>query len=397
MPRSSARLSLVFSCLGHAYMHLFTAFYFVVVLALEKDWELPYHELIGLWSLGALLVGLAALPAGWLGDRWSVTGMMAVYFLGMGGAAIFCGFVDGPTAMVGGLAAIGLFASIYHPVGIAWLMRNAEAPGKALGINGVFGVVGVAIAGLTAGGLIDLFSWRVAFILPGVICLSTGLALLVCIKVGWVIEGEGVSRNEPSPARGEMLRGFLILMFTMFSMGMIFQSTQAALPKVLELRIPGLSGEGVFGIGATVAGIYTIGGIMQILAGHLADHVPLKPLYLGGFLLQIPVLMTVATLSGLPLMGAAVLTVLFSTGALPAENMLVARFSPARHRSLAYGLKFVLAFGAAPLAIEFVALIQKRTGEFHWLFSSLAVLALVAAVAAMLLPGESRRVPSRVT
>ncbi len=77
-------LSLIFSCLGHAYMHLFTAFYFVIVLALEAVWALPYHELIELWTLGALLVGLGALPAGWLGDRWSAKGMMVVYFLGMG-------------------------------------------------------------------------------------------------------------------------------------------------------------------------------------------------------------------------------------------------------------------------------------------------------------------------
>ena len=54
-----------FSCVGHAYIHMFTAFYFVIVLALEKDWQMPFHELIELWTLGALLVGVAALPAGW--------------------------------------------------------------------------------------------------------------------------------------------------------------------------------------------------------------------------------------------------------------------------------------------------------------------------------------------
>ena len=71
MSSTGGRVTLAFSCLGHAYMHLFTAFYFVIVLALEADWELPYHELIELWTLGALLVGLGAIPAGWLSDRWS--------------------------------------------------------------------------------------------------------------------------------------------------------------------------------------------------------------------------------------------------------------------------------------------------------------------------------------
>src|SRR3546814_16692278 len=81
MKAHSARLALLFSCLGHAYMHLFTAFYFVIALSLESAWQIPNHELVKLWALGSLLVGLAALPAGWLGDRWSAPGMMTVFFI----------------------------------------------------------------------------------------------------------------------------------------------------------------------------------------------------------------------------------------------------------------------------------------------------------------------------
>ena len=88
MSSTSGRVTLAFSCLGHAYMHFFTAFYFVIVLALEADWQRPYHELIELWTLGALLVGVGAIPAGWLSDRWSAAGMMIVMFLGLGVAGI---------------------------------------------------------------------------------------------------------------------------------------------------------------------------------------------------------------------------------------------------------------------------------------------------------------------
>ncbi len=48
MREGSAHLPLVFSSLGHCYVHLFMAFYFVIVLALEEAWALPYHELIEL-------------------------------------------------------------------------------------------------------------------------------------------------------------------------------------------------------------------------------------------------------------------------------------------------------------------------------------------------------------
>ncbi|MDX1711731.1 MAG: MFS transporter [Rhodovibrionaceae bacterium] len=385
------QLPLVFSCLGHAYMHMFAAFYFVIVLALEKDWSLPYHELLELWTLGALLIGLGALPAGWIADRWSSSGMMSVFFIGMGLAAIACGLVDSATAMLIGLAAIGLFAAVYHPVGIAWLVRNAESRGKALGINGVFGSIGIASAGLVAGTLIELFSWRAAFMVPGAICLATGIALVACRALGLVDDGVARLRKEAPASRGDMVRVYLILVLTMAVMGVIFQSTQAALPKVFDIRLASLVGGSAFGVGAVVAGVYTVGGIMQIAGGHLADRFPLKPIYLSAFLFQIPILLIIAVASGVPLVVAAALTVLLSTGALPAENMLLARYTPDRHQSLAFGAKFVLAFGTAPLAIQLVSWVKEASGEFTWLFAGLAAGAVVAVLAAAILPGAWRR------
>ena len=393
----SKQFPLIFSCLGHAYMHLFTAFYFVIVLALERVWERPYHELIELWTLGALLVGLGALPAGWLGDRWSARGMMVVYFVGLGLSGIACGLVDSSTAMLLGLASIGIFSSIYHPVGIAWLVRNAKERGKALGINGIFGSVGVAGAGLTAGFLIDGFGWRAAFIVPGVVSLATGLALMVAIRAGFVPEGEVMEKTDHLASRGDMLRAFLVLIFTMMVMGLVFNATQAALPKVFDLRLRDLAGDGILGIGAIVAGVYLVGGLMQLIGGVMADRYPLKLIYICALCLQVPILGAVAAFAGLPLIAVAVLTVLLSTSALPAENMLLARYTPQRHHSLAFGIKFVLAFGIAPVALSLVAQVQERTGEFVWLFAILAGTAGLAAAAAWMLPGERKRRPMAVT
>lgn len=391
MAQPSRTLPLVFSCLGHAYMHMFTAFYFVIVLALESDWSLPYHELIKLWTVGALMVGLGALPAGWLADRWNAPAMMVVFFIGLGGAGIVSGLVDGPVAMLVGLAAIGLFSSIYHPVGIAWLVRNAKQRGKALGINGVFGSGGVAAAGLVAGILIDLYGWRAAFIVPGVICLATGVALLVCMRLGLVVHGEAAASTEAPPDRGDMLRAFLILLVTMLIMGVVFQSTQAAMPKVFDLRLRDIAGDGAFGIGAIVALVYAVGGITQLVGGHMADKYALKPIYIGAFLFQVPVMAAFALLGDVPLIGIAAASVFLTAVALPAENMLLARYTPAKHHGLAYGIKFVLAFGSAPLSLMLVSAIQERTGEFEWLFVILAALAGLAALVAVLLPGGWRR------
>lgn len=398
MSSSSGRLALIFSCLGHALMHMFTAMYFVIAVAMEKSgWQsLSYAELVQLWSLGALMVGAAAIPAGWLGDRWSASGMMVVFFLGMGGSAIVCGLVGQSLALLLGLTAIGVFAAIYHPVGIAWLVRSSEKRGRALGINGVFGVIGISVASLVAGALIDLFSWRAAFILPGVICLASGLALLWCRQRGLVSDAVAYQHGpKTQPKRSEALRVYLILLCTMTCMGLLFQATQAALPKHFDLRLGAGLGEGAFGLGAAVAAVYTAGGIIQVVGGYLADRMNLKRIYVAAFLFQIPVLLGLAYVGGFALLPIAAATVLLSTGALPAENMLLARYTPDRHQGLAYGLKFVLAFGTAPLAIAAVAWVERTTGQFELLFAAMVALAGIATTAALLLPRGEEPLPQR--
>lgn len=112
--------------------------------------------------------------------------MIVAYFLGVGSAAIVSGFAESPPGLLVGLTLIGAFAAIYHPVGIPWLIRNTSIPrrGKVLAINGIFGGLGSAVAGLSAGFLIDVGSWRVAFafIVPAIICLLTRTALLFSQK-----------------------------------------------------------------------------------------------------------------------------------------------------------------------------------------------------------------------
>lgn len=386
----SARLALSFSCLGHAYMHLFTAFYFVIALSLETAWGLPNHELIKLWALGSLLVGLAALPAGWLGDRWSASGMMTVYFIGLGISGIVCGLVNSTTALMLGLAAVGLFSAIYHPVGIAWVVKSARARGMALAVNGIFGSLGIASAGLIAGVLIDAFSWRAAFIVPGVICLATGLALIVALHLGWVRETAGDEKPEPAPSRHDMIRVYGVLLMTMAVMGLLFHATQASLPKVFDLRLRDLAGEGALGIGALVALVYTAGGFMQLVGGWLADRFPLKPIYFCAFLFQVPVMLLLASVASTPLVTLAVLTVVLSAVALPAENMLLARYTPQRHRGLAFGVKFVLAFAIANPAILLASWVEGRNGEFGELFLIMAVVAGLAAAVTWFLPSPTR-------
>src|SRR5260221_1975407 len=135
MTARSARLSMGFSNVGHFFSHLLMLLYPTVVLALEGRFGLTYGELLSLSIPGYILFGAAALPAGWLGDRWIAEGMMVLYFVGTGAAAVLTGFSNRPFELALGLTPIGLFCSIYHSVGVALPVRNAQRRRQAPGLH----------------------------------------------------------------------------------------------------------------------------------------------------------------------------------------------------------------------------------------------------------------------
>lgn len=388
MTSSPARLSRLFSNVGHSLSHVHMLLYPTVVLALEREMGRSYGELLVLMTPGNVLFGLGALPAGWLGDRFGSLGMMVVFFTGMGASAVVTGLASTPVGLAVGLAHVGLFASIYHPVGMAWLIRSAPSPGRALGQNGVFGSLGLASAALVAGTLTDLVHWRAAFLVPGAVSILVGIALLLCWRLGLVTDREAAPVRGPPPRREAVWRAFVVLSVTMLCTGLVYNSIAAALPKVLAERVPMLTGGTPAGAGLLVSAVYLLAMGMQIVGGHLADRHSMRDAYLLVFAAQAPILLLAAGLSGPPMFAAVTGAVLLGTVSIPVENALLSHYSPERWRGTAFGAKFVLALGVSALGVPLVAFLRDATGDFRWFFALLAALAAVVAVAALLLPRD---------
>ncbi len=383
-------LLFIFSSIGHAYIHMFTAFYFVIVLSLEKEWELPYHELVALWTPGALLVGLGALPAGWLSDRWSGPGMLVVFFVGLGLSSVAAAFAPDTMTLLLALMGIGLFAAIYHPVGIPLVISTSGSnPGKALAVNGLFGSLGAALAGLVSGYLLDLGGRQLAFLLPGILAVATGLAMFFTIGTA---PAKKISKPY-SPAKGgrkSWLLTFATLLFCMFLGGLIYHSTQSAMPKVFSLRLGGKNGIDVSTVGNYVALVYVMAGLFQFVGGILADRYVLKNVYRLSFLLQIPLLLLAANTQGTSLVVVACVMVSVAIAALPAENIMLSKLAPDQHHGVAFAAKFVLSFGAAPIAVLLVSRVNAISGEFVWVFWILAAASSLVLLAAGRLPVMER-------
>jgi FSR family fosmidomycin resistance protein-like MFS transporter len=379
---------LLLSSIGHALMHMMTAFYAVIVLTLAAVWQLPVENLLELYAPATVLLGVMSLPAGWASDRFGAPVMMVVMFVGMGLSSIACGLVTtGDTlALSIALCGIGAFGAIYHSVGIGWVIRTAREQGHAMGVNGLWGSAGLALYGVVPGVLITLASWRAAFIVPGVACL------VMAVIVGWQMKA-GQIGDRPMPAtpgvragRTEFWRVFSVLSVTMALEGIIWQAVMFGSVLVFETRF---QTKAVLWLGLATSMIYVLSGVAQYALGRrIIDRYPLKTTYVTASALQVVAMLGLAMGNGYVALLGAIFSAVLSAASGPVENILIARYTPSRYHGLGFGAKFVVAFGASPLAILLIAWVRKTTGDLDLLFLGLAGASLLIAAVALLLPGE---------
>jgi MFS family permease len=171
-PRSVALLLNV----AHALDHLFLLVFATAVTTIALEFGFARWEDLMPYSVGAFIMfGLGSMPSGRLGDLWGRRQMMLVFFFGLGASALLAALTTGAWQMAAALTLLGVFASIYHPVGIPMLVQHARKPGATIGVNGLAGNLGIAAAAILTGFLVEWFGWRAAFIVPGLVSIGCGV------------------------------------------------------------------------------------------------------------------------------------------------------------------------------------------------------------------------------
>jgi MFS family permease len=390
------RLIISFASVGHFLHHVLTGLFLTLAVILEGVWQRPYAEIIALWTLGAAMIGVGAPLAGWLADRFGHARMMTVFFLGIGLASIIAGFVADSAEMGLALALLGGFGAIYHPVALAWVSMTAppDARGRLMGILGIAGSIGVACAAVIAGGLAEVAGWRMAMILPGIVTIIAGLALLFCLLTGRVAtSNHQLGQEAAQAAAAEAARipwGVLIVLAITFMLGSIaYTAYSTALPKWLSDMLL-LDSTRAAQLGLIVGATMLMGSVGQLIGGRLADQMPMKTLYVATFLVKLPLMLLAAWFGGVWVLLIAVFIGFMFDFSAPVENLLLARYSSGKRRGLAFGLKFAMGFVAAPLGVNLVAWAYgDAAGGAPALFLTLAVLGLVMLAAAMALPRDA--------
>jgi len=389
----SNRIQLAFLGVGHFFDHLFMlVFATVAALSLSTEWGMSYAELIPYATPGFVAIGLFALPAGWLADKWSRKGMMVVFYLGIGLSAMFTALADSPIKIGIGLFAIGLFAAIYHPVGIALVVQGRKKTGLPVAVNGIFGNMGVACAALITGFFIDHAGWRSAFVWPGAVSITTGIAYIGFLFGTRDSDAEAarnrVVAEKPSDTlsidRRLIGRIFAIIFFSTAVGGLVFQSTTFALPKVFDERLAELA------VSATLIGwyaftVFAIAAFGQLVVGYLVDRYSIRTVFSLVAVFQAVLFGLMPGMSGLGALIVSMAFMLAVFGQIPINDVLISRITQSEWRSRVYAFRYIVTFSVSASAIPLIAWIHA-----HWGFDSLFVMLSVAAacmfIAVILLP-----------
>jgi MFS family permease len=367
--------------IDHYAMLIFAA----AVIIMGPALGMAYGELLPYATPGFIAFGAGSLLTGWLGDRWSRRHMMLIFFLGIGAAMISVGFVQTPTQLGIALLAIGLFASIYHPVGTAMIVSYADRLGREMGLNGVFGNLGVASSALVTGVVGQYLGWRFAFIIPGVITVGVGIAFAAL-----VVHEDRKSARQAAPqarvAREHMWRVVLALLLVVVAISTTFNAVTVALPKLFAERLAGLTQSPAL-LGLIAAGVYVFGAMTQYTIGRLLDRHSLKAVALPLSVVLAPLLYLAATFSDLPLILVSIGIVMGAFGQVTVNDAMVGKYTSEEWRSRAYAVRYFVGFTAAGASVGLVAWLYEH-GGFASMLHAFAALCLLAIAAAVILPPE---------
>ena len=376
---------------AHVIDHMFMLIFPAAVLGMTQVFALDYAAMIGLSLGGFIAFGACSLPAGWLGDRWSRRQMMLVFFFGIGASSVFTGLSNSAPMLVLGLTLMGVFASIYHPVGTAMLVAYAQNRGREIGINGMWGNLGVAFSALVTGLLVAQFGWRSAFILPGVAAIVLGIGFALQVREEPIPVRAHAPLKGASGQRISMVMVFSVLALATATGGVVFNATTMTYPKLFQDRLHDLMGSPQT-LGIVVSLAYAFGAVAQLSIGRVLHRFSLKWPFIALTLCQAPLLFGLDYADGqaVIVLGAAFMFVVF--GQVTVNDAMVANFVAPHWQSRVFALRYCLSFCASATAIPLIAYVEPRHG-FVGLYLILAGFGALTFLAAVVFP----RTPSEAS
>ena len=352
-----------------------------------QDIGLTYGETIQLATLGFILFGVASPLAARVADIFSRSITMVVFHFGIGISSILISFSYTSLHLVLGLSSLGFFAAIFHPVGIAMLLETKERVGLRLGVNGLFGNMGVASAPLITGIIIFYSDWKMAFLISGIVCIIYGILFALALKPMELPSGASPKIKPETFSYGWKQALLALAISTTFG-GFVFTAVTFLVPRYLELYMENLA-LSVAMTGLLASFVYAISSFSQVIVGWFIDYISPKIVLFIVSMGQIIFIYLASQFDGYKLLFFMTLAVCFVFGQIPIIDAVMVRYVPDSWRNRVLSIKFVLNLGVGAVVLPTCSFLLDKGYELSQLFGYLSVFSMVIVLASFLLPSQN--------
>jgi MFS family permease len=367
---------------SHGIMHA----YLVLLPALIPllGGELGNYETIGLLvSAVFLLYGWGSLPVGFLADRYPKKTLVIASMAICGVSAIMVGQSRSFLLTAVFLMALGAGASLYHPPGYASMaLLSLEMRGRYMGIQGMGGDMGMAVAYITSAIIGSLLGWRNTFVVWGLV--GVGMAIL---DYYLVVEPESGGKIEQAHGGhlgrvkamfpSEHMRLLVIVLAIIVLSGALWNGVSAfILAYINQVKNVNLV---IAGGLSTIS--YTVGAVAQVVGGELSDKHGRRIVLLLGFGLFAASLFLLTQTPGSVLLILLLVCLLGATFYVTQAplNALLGDISRKENVGFAYGVNFGIKYGIGSFSPAIAGFLATRYSMDHvfWFFASVSAVAFV--------------------
>jgi len=434
------RSILGFVMVGHAMVHVYEFSVPTLMIIWLSEFSTNAAVLGSAVAVGYGLFGVGALPGGLLVDRFGSRPLIVACLAGMAGAFAVAGAAGSLASLAVAVGAWGVFASVYHPAGLALLSNAVEDRGIAMGYHGMGGNLGIALGPLATALLLLRFDWRtvaLALTVPAAVVAVSGLFVdLDSEHTGAATpdgggadpetnvdsdgdvtgadadvadpDGDADAGRSPSglvaDTRTLATLGFGLVLLVVTLNGLYYRAFLTFLPDLLGDVLAGLVDVQLIDPGSPYAeefdvarylyvAILTVGVAGQYAGGRLADRVaPERALsYVLAVLAGLALAFVPATGATAPFLAVALLLGVALFAVQPLSQATVAAYSAPEARGLSFGFTYLAVFGVGALGASLAGAVLTY-GSVRVLFVALATVSATGAGVAVVLTrvGEPR-------
>jgi MFS family permease len=300
--------------------------------------------------------------------------MMAAFYVGCGLSMVLTAFAPDLFWLSAGMFLLGMFAAIYHPVGMAMLIEATGARGRSLAFNGVCGNLGVSLAAGISAALATYFGWRAAFLLPALLCIATGI-----VYVWMTPDDRHDIKKRVSKAAVPLTAKTAVALFGLFlviaiSAGLVFNILTIALPKIVD---EGMSTTvSLSMVGSIATAVLVCGALAQLAVGRLVEWVAPHTIFAIVTALGFAGNLWATYASGIPLLIALAVAIAAIYGQVTVNDMILARYTADAWRGRVYAVRYFTLFISAGLSVAMISLLH-NSGGFSLVLGVNAIIALL--------------------